>query len=135
MLPSYLSEFGWDSSGGGESCAAPECVSELGQSLYALRASFIVARWGVVRASWFFYGNSAADRKGEGVRGAKYGSLKACAVAHGAAWCAISIAILGVHPIWARVIAAKRPQTKGCPAVTECPRSKPGAAAPHRRAA
>ena len=67
LPPRYLSEYGWDAPGGGEACVAPECVSEHSQAVYAVRASLMALRWGLVRASWFFYGNIASDRKGEGV--------------------------------------------------------------------
>eukprot|EP00937_MAST-01D_sp_MAST-1D-sp2_P001620 g1620.t1 len=33
-LPVYVSEFGWDSAGGGEECTFAECVSERAQALY-----------------------------------------------------------------------------------------------------
>jgi len=68
-LPIYLTEFGWDSAGGGETCNPPperasdppfpECVSERSQAIYAVRGALVLARKGFARLTWFFYGNSA----------------------------------------------------------------------------
>ena len=66
-LPIYLTEWGWDSAGGGEDCNPPaerssdlpfpECVSEDAQALYAVRGALVLARKGLSRLTWFFYGN------------------------------------------------------------------------------
>jgi hypothetical protein len=56
-LPVYVSEFGWDSDGGGEDCLFPECVSERAQALYAVRSILLFARLGVERSTWFFASN------------------------------------------------------------------------------
>lgn len=53
----YLSEWGWDSDGGGEDCTHPECVSEKAAADYAVRAFLIASRLGIDRATWFFYAN------------------------------------------------------------------------------
>ncbi|EKX55234.1 hypothetical protein GUITHDRAFT_99015 [Guillardia theta CCMP2712] len=68
-LPIYLTEYGWDSAGGGETCDPPaeratdppfpECVSERSQAIYAVRGALVLARKGYARLTWFFYGNSA----------------------------------------------------------------------------
>ena len=57
--PIYVTEWGWDSRGAGEECAASECVSEEAQALYAVRGAFKLARLGVDRLFWFFYANSS----------------------------------------------------------------------------
>jgi len=67
-LPVYLTEWGWDSAGGGEDCTAPAdragdtpdplCVSEAAQALYAVRGALLLARKGLSRLTWFFYGNT-----------------------------------------------------------------------------
>jgi hypothetical protein len=66
-LPVHLTEWGWDSAGGGQTCHAPpersgqapfpECVSEQSQALYAVRGALVLARKGLARATWFFYGD------------------------------------------------------------------------------
>ncbi|MEM7112852.1 MAG: discoidin domain-containing protein [Chloroflexota bacterium] len=56
--PIYLTEWGWDSDGGGEDCAFSECVSEQAQALYAIRGALLMARNGIDRLTWFFYANS-----------------------------------------------------------------------------
>ena len=53
----YLSEWGWDGSGGGEDCTHDECVSEHAAAVYAVRAALIAARLGLDRATWFYYAN------------------------------------------------------------------------------
>jgi hypothetical protein len=67
-LPIHLTEWGWDSAGGGEDCNPPpersadlpfpECVSEDAQALYAIRGALVLARKGLSRLTWFFYGNT-----------------------------------------------------------------------------
>ena len=56
-LPIYVSEWGWDSDGGSESCTHGECVSERAQALYAIRGALMLARTGVDRATWYFFAN------------------------------------------------------------------------------
>jgi len=68
-LPVYLTEWGWDSAGGGEGCNPPvgissganftQCVSELAQAVYAVRGLLVLARKGLSRLTWYFYGNTA----------------------------------------------------------------------------
>jgi serine/threonine-protein kinase ATR len=53
----YLSEWGWDSDGGGEECTHDECVSEQAAASYAVRAALIALRLGIERTTWFFYAN------------------------------------------------------------------------------
>lgn len=54
----YLSEWGWDSGGGGENCDHVECVSEKAGAAYAIRGALIAMRLGLDRATWFFFANS-----------------------------------------------------------------------------
>jgi serine/threonine-protein kinase ATR len=69
-MPIFLTEWGWDSAGGGEDCnppagvsgtASPVCVTEAAQALYAVRGALMLARKGLQRLTWFFYGNLASD--------------------------------------------------------------------------
>lgn len=53
----YLSEWGWDGSGGGEGCTHSECVSEKAMASYGIRGAMMALRLGVDRASWFFFAN------------------------------------------------------------------------------
>ena len=56
--PIWVTEWGWDASGGGEDCTVPECVDETAQALYGIRGLLILARHNVEKATWFFYANS-----------------------------------------------------------------------------
>jgi hypothetical protein len=61
-LPLFVTEFGWDSAGGGEDCGMPECVSEVAQARYLVRALLMLSAVpGVERASVFFYANTGDD--------------------------------------------------------------------------
>ena len=55
--PIYVTEWGWDSDGGGEDCTHSECVSEQAQAIYAIRGLLMYARLGVDGMTWFFYAN------------------------------------------------------------------------------
>nr|KAG5706107.1 hypothetical protein BaRGS_025729 [Batillaria attramentaria] len=56
--PVWMTEWGWDSPGGGQDCTKfPECTSEAAASAYAARGLLLHARLGVERSTWFFYGN------------------------------------------------------------------------------
>ena len=81
-LPVYLTEWGWDSAGAGETCAPPpqragqpdfpQCVSEVAQALYAVRGALVLSRKGLSRLTWYFYGNTVQtlqswDQAGGGV--------------------------------------------------------------------
>lgn len=57
--PIYLSEWGWDHTGGGEACTHSECVSEKAAAAYGIRGALMAMRSGVERATWFFYANEA----------------------------------------------------------------------------
>jgi MYXO-CTERM domain-containing protein len=56
-LPLEVTEWGWDSDGGGESCNDGECVSEAAAAAYAVRGALLLSRLGVRRAAWYFYAN------------------------------------------------------------------------------
>ncbi|VDI22811.1 Hypothetical predicted protein [Mytilus galloprovincialis] len=56
--PIWVTEWGWDADGKGESCTFPECVSEAAQALYGIRGLLILARSNVQKVTWFFYANS-----------------------------------------------------------------------------
>ncbi|HHH49409.1 MAG TPA: discoidin domain-containing protein, partial [Saprospiraceae bacterium] len=59
--PIYVTEWGWDSDGGGEDCTHSECVSEQAQAIYAIRALLMYARLGVDGMTWFFYANEGPN--------------------------------------------------------------------------
>ncbi|MBL7784459.1 MAG: hypothetical protein JNM36_00985 [Chitinophagales bacterium] len=54
----YVTEWGWDSSGGGETCTHSECVSEQAQAAYLLRGILWLSRMGVDKYYWYFYANT-----------------------------------------------------------------------------
>jgi len=51
----YVTEFGFDSDGGGADCTHSNCVSELEQAIYGLRQAMIFYRLGVEKFYWYFY--------------------------------------------------------------------------------
>ncbi len=53
----FVTEWGWDSDGAGESCNHSECVTEKEQALYAVRGAMMFIRLGVDRLNWFNYMN------------------------------------------------------------------------------
>ncbi|XP_071105018.1 uncharacterized protein [Haliotis cracherodii] len=57
--PVWITEYGWDSPGAGETCTYSECVSERAAALYGIRALLIMARMGIQRATWFYFENHA----------------------------------------------------------------------------
>ena len=54
----FVSEWGWDSDGAGESCTHNECVSETAQAVYGLRYAMMLNRLGVDDMTWFFFANT-----------------------------------------------------------------------------
>lgn len=65
-LPSkkiYLSEWGWESAGGGEDCTHRQCVREIDAAAFALRGAMIAHRLGLDRATWFYYGNEGGESR------------------------------------------------------------------------
>jgi hypothetical protein len=55
--PIYVTEFGYDSKGGGEDCTHSECVSELEQAIYGVRMAMILWRLGAHQFDWYFFSN------------------------------------------------------------------------------
>ena len=55
--PIYVTEFGYDSKGGGEDCTHSECVSELEQAIYGARMAMILWRLGASQLDWYFFSN------------------------------------------------------------------------------
>ena len=55
--PIYLTEWGWDSDGGGEDCTHAECVSEQAAAAYATRGALMAMRLGIEQTTWYLYGN------------------------------------------------------------------------------
>ena len=53
----YVTEFGFDSYGGGEDCTHSNCISELEQAIYGIRQAMIFYRLGVEQFYWYFYAN------------------------------------------------------------------------------
>ncbi len=54
----YLSEWGWDSDGGGLPCTHGECVTEQVQAIYGARGLFMLDRLGIDRSTWFKFANT-----------------------------------------------------------------------------
>ncbi len=53
----YVTEFGYDSNGGGENCIHSECVSETEQATYGVRMALILWRLGAEKLYWYFFAN------------------------------------------------------------------------------
>ncbi len=56
-IPIYVTEFGYDSNGGGDDCTHSVCVSEFEQAIYGPRMALILYRLGVEQFYWYFYAN------------------------------------------------------------------------------
>ncbi len=52
-----VTEYGYDSDGGGEDCTHDECVSEYEQAIYGTRMALIFYRLGVDAFYWYFFAN------------------------------------------------------------------------------
>lgn len=59
----FLSEWGWDSPGGGENCTHNQCVSENDAAAFLIRGALIAHRLGIDRATWFYYGNETGESR------------------------------------------------------------------------
>lgn len=57
--PVYVTEFGFDSNGGGENCTHSECVTEKEQAIYGVRMSMILWRLGARQFYWYYFANVA----------------------------------------------------------------------------
>ena len=55
--PIYVTEFGYDSDGGGDNCIHDVCVSEFEQAIYGVRMALILYRLGVSQFYWYYYAN------------------------------------------------------------------------------
>jgi hypothetical protein len=59
---SAVLQFGWDARRPGEDCGkSTECVSQLAQAAYGIRALALFARKGVEQMHWFFYANDDGE--------------------------------------------------------------------------
>ncbi len=57
--PVYVTEFGYDSNGGGENCTHSECVPEKVQAIYGIRMAMILWRLGARQFYWYYFANVA----------------------------------------------------------------------------
>jgi len=55
--PIYVTEFGYDSDGGGDDCIHDICVSEFEQAIFGTRMALILYRLGVKEFYWYYYAN------------------------------------------------------------------------------
>lgn len=55
--PVFITEFGYDSDGGGENCEHGECVSEAQQAAWGLRAAMLLLRNNAEAVYWYFFAN------------------------------------------------------------------------------
>ncbi|NOU46631.1 MAG: discoidin domain-containing protein [Bacteroidales bacterium] len=55
--PLIITEFGYDSDGGGESCDHQECVTENQQAAWGLRAALLLLRNNADAVYWYFFAN------------------------------------------------------------------------------
>ncbi len=51
----YVTEYGYDSDGGGDDCTHSECVSEFEQAIYGVRKTLILYRMGVAQMYWYYF--------------------------------------------------------------------------------
>jgi hypothetical protein len=56
-LPIYVTEYGYDSEGGGDDCSHSVCISEFDQAIYGIRMTLILYRLGVKQFYWYYYAN------------------------------------------------------------------------------
>ncbi len=56
----YVTEFGYDSRGGGEKCTHSVCVSEKVQAIYGVRMALMLQRLGVKQFYWYYFANDAS---------------------------------------------------------------------------
>ncbi len=55
--PIFVTEFGYDSDGGGDDCTHSVCVSEFEQAIYGTRMALILYRLGVSQLYWYYFAN------------------------------------------------------------------------------
>ena len=57
----WVTEFGYDSNGGGEDCTHGSCISEQKQAAWGIRAALKLLKEGADRVYWYFYANENTD--------------------------------------------------------------------------
>ncbi|MDD3638097.1 MAG: hypothetical protein PHN50_10935 [Bacteroidales bacterium] len=57
----WVTEFGYDSEGGGEACTHSNCISEQKQAAWGIRAALKLLKEGADRVYWYFYANEDTD--------------------------------------------------------------------------
>jgi hypothetical protein len=57
----WVTEFGYDSDGGGENCIHSNCISAEKQAAWGIRATLKLLREGADRVYWYFYANENTD--------------------------------------------------------------------------
>ena len=55
--PVYVTEFGYDSDGGGDDCTHDVCITEFEQAIYGPRMTLILYRLGVEQFYWYYFAN------------------------------------------------------------------------------
>jgi len=55
--PVYVTEFGYDSDGGGDDCTHDVCITEFEQAIYGSRMTLILYRLGVEQFYWYYFAN------------------------------------------------------------------------------
>lgn len=55
--PVHVTEFGYDSKGATEDCPHSECVSEMQQAAWGVRAALMLLRYGAEDVFWYFFAN------------------------------------------------------------------------------
>ncbi len=55
--PIYVTEFGYDSDGGGDDCTHDVCITEFEQAIYGPRMTLILYRLGVEQFYWYYFAN------------------------------------------------------------------------------
>jgi hypothetical protein len=55
----FVTEFGYDSDGGGETCTHSVCIPEKVQAVYGVRSALILQRLGVRQFYWYYFANVA----------------------------------------------------------------------------
>ena len=56
-IPVYVTEFGYDSEGGGDDCIHDVCISEFEQAIYGTRMALILYRLGAEQFYWYYFAN------------------------------------------------------------------------------
>ncbi len=57
----YVTEFGFDATGGGENCTHSECITERQQAIFGVRMAMILWRLGAENFYWYYFANVAYD--------------------------------------------------------------------------